>query len=174
MYCWSGYVHTSKPISPLQRVIWPSLIYFSLYASSKIIATILILTSPGVSLVRVCSHSISLLQKGHPAITYLFQPLCLPQRLFVMILILTSPSVSLVRVCLHFRRSIRWSRKCVPTWSGSSTLIPQCCAIFKLLFIYIYYIKSMRNVELSKLTVWDNELALDENFLCMGVKTYLF
>ncbi len=116
---------------------------------------------------------VSPLWRGHPAITYLFQPLCLPQRLFVTILILTS-DVLLVRVCLHFRRSIRWSRKCVPTWSGSSTSIPWHCTIFKLLFIYIYYMKSMRNVELSKLTVWDNELTLDENFLGMGVKTYLF
>ena len=48
--------------------------------------------------------------------------------------ILTSRGASLVRECSHFGRSTRWSGRCAPTWSGSSTLILPPCGIFKIVY----------------------------------------
>jgi hypothetical protein len=44
----------------------------------------------------------------------------------------TSHGVSSYRGCLHSRVLTRWNRKCVYTWSSSSTSIPRRCMIFEL------------------------------------------
>ena len=42
--------------------------------------------------------------------------------------------VLLANASSHSRRSTRWNKRCAPTWSGSSTSIPQCCAISNITF----------------------------------------
>ena len=58
----------------------------------------------------------------------------LSSKIICKILIPTSLHVLLAKASLHSGRSTRWNKRCTPTWSGSSTSIPPCCAIFNVVF----------------------------------------